>query len=149
MEEIKNEILENGDINTGKDETLLESDPGKKEKMFTKEEVNEIVRKRLSRIKDQQRNFDELDEREKSITQRENTLNCRMYLFENGLSEAYLDLFDNSDFETFKKKIEVVEKIKSGRKPKRNPMGRSPETNDFNEDIGGFGKVKHNPRKQW
>ena len=80
-------------------------------KMFTQEEVNNIVRERLNRVKagaaEQDERATALDEREAAVQQREQAMQqkesraaCEDHCKAKGYDTAFLDLLDTSDPET-------------------------------------------------
>lgn len=84
-----------------------------KGRVFTQDEVNQIVSDRLNRERDraseaaqQQTNQreQELTSREQEMAGRENVLKCREFVSENSgrYPKALLDVLDTSDFEGFK-----------------------------------------------
>ena len=81
-------------------------------KMFTQEEVNNIVRERLNRVKagaaEQDERATALDEREAAVQQREQAMQqkesraaCEDHCKAKGYDTAFLDLLDTSDPERF------------------------------------------------
>ena len=81
---------------------------GPAEKMFTQEEVNNIVRERLNRVKagaaEQDERATALDEREAAVQQREQAMQqkesrvaCEDHCKAKGYDTAFLDLLDTSD----------------------------------------------------
>lgn len=81
-------------------------------KMFTQEEVNNIVRERLNRVKagaaEQDARATALDEREAAVQQREQAMQkkesraaCAEHCEAKGYDPAFLDLLDTSDPEKF------------------------------------------------
>ena len=79
-------------------------------KLFTQEEVNNIVRDRLAkdRAKRAPAEPSEAEKKEMELTARESRLSCREHLLENGLPTSLLDAFDTSDINRFKKAVDVV-----------------------------------------
>ena len=85
-----------------------------KEKTFTQEQVNEIVRKRLEKVKGLAVEQEELDRRSGELTARENKLTCKEYLLENGYPQELLEILDTSDVNKFKVSADKLNKL-SGR----------------------------------
>lgn len=94
----------------------------KDEKIFTQEEVNRIVQKRLHERKKEQeeagQSKEEIEERElkisnkeKELNARENFISCKEYLQENGHPNDLLEILDTSDIEMFKGKVEKLARI--------------------------------------
>lgn len=87
-------------------------------KMFTQEEVNQIISDRLRREREkstQQPQDDReaaLQEREKAVAAKETTYRCREYLAEINMDEKhrqeFMEVLDTSDFDKFKA---VVDKL--------------------------------------
>ena len=83
-----------------------ETAENKEEKMFTQEQVNEIVKKRLAKYK-KEGNAEELKafENEKAeLSKKENLLSCREYLLDQGYPKEFLEILDTTDVEKFKEK---------------------------------------------
>ena len=127
-------------------------------KLFTQEEVNAIIKSRLSdRKKEQasdQARIDEavkaaIAEKEKDLERRSSLLSCREYVLEKGLPPELLETIDTSDFETFKKKAAKI----SGAYESRNnnysaPLGSSEALITKGGLSGGFDRArKHTPKK--
>jgi len=90
------------------------------ERLFTQEDVNRIVQKRLAGRKAEQKANDEIIEerltealadRTKELDAKEHRLDCKSYLIDNGYSSDLLDIFDTSDVELFKKKVVAVNEL--------------------------------------
>ena len=92
--------------------TTQPEDNGPAGKMFTQEEVNNIVRERLNRVKagaaEQDERATALDEREAAVQQREQAMQqkesraaCEEHCKAKGYDPAFLDLLDTSDPEKF------------------------------------------------
>lgn len=84
------------------------------EKLFTQDEVNSIVQKRVAREKDASN--EDLEERERLLLERELKADCREALSESGLSIEFLDLFNGEtkeDVDTFVKRVkEITDSVK-------------------------------------
>ena len=131
------------------------------EKLFTKDEVKEIVQKRLARNKI---GNDELQEREASLAERENELkklqdqmskresqiDCKEYLQEQGYPLDYLDILDTTDIEAFKSKADKIFML-SKNQCSSMPMFNG-EKSPIKEDVAakafspGF---KHKPKEKY
>ena len=118
------------------------------EKTFTQEEVNKIVSDRLAKARAR---FDEAksnanEQRENELTARENRLACKEYLLDKGYSAELLDCVDTSDIETFKTKVDKIQKIQ---RPLHTPQPRSSERPAVVREYAEvFRKnVKHKPAK--
>lgn len=118
------------------------------EKTFTQEEVNKIVSDRLARerAKVDEAKTNANEQRENELTARENRLACKEYLLDNGYSTELLDCVDTSDIETFKNKVETIQKIQ---RPLHTPQPRSSERPaEVRAYAEAFRKnVKHKPAK--
>lgn len=79
-------------------------------KMFTQEEVNNIVRERLARerAKNSPQEPTEEEKRLKDLDARESKIACREYVMDQGLPAQLLDVLDTSNHEEFKTKAEIV-----------------------------------------
>jgi hypothetical protein len=86
------------------------------EKLFTQEEVNEIIRKRLAKEKAKAQQTQPQDTKPEQLTdaellKRSNYLDCKEYVLNNSLSVDLLEVLDTSDFAAFKEKADMLQKI--------------------------------------
>lgn len=116
-------------------------------KLFTQEQVNEIIRKRLERQKESSLNEEELVRREKELDAREKAFECKKYLSLNGYPSELLDIIDTSDVEKFKEKadkastaFEIMDKQKYVA-----PLAML----DTFKESGGFPDTTHEPKGYW
>lgn len=79
-------------------------------KLFTQEEVNNIIRDRLARerAKNTPQEPTEEEKRLKDLNDRESKLVCREYVMDQGLPSQLLDVLDTSNHEEFKNKADIV-----------------------------------------
>lgn len=118
-----------------------------KEKLFTQEQVNEIIRKRLKNQKGMEVNAQELDARAAELGVRENRLNCKEYLLENGYNSVLLDIIDTTNVEEFKKKADTVSQMYESVKTNVAPLA---SLDDFREkSAAGFPDTTHIPKGYW
>lgn len=106
-------MTETTTVNTNQQETTTQPEGnGSTGKVFTQEEVNNIVRERLNRVKagaaEQDERATALDEREAAVQQREQAMQqkesraaCEDHCKAKGYDTAFLDLLDTSDPERF------------------------------------------------
>ena len=105
-------MTDNNTQNTTQQANTQPEENGPAEKMFTQEEVNNIVRERLNRVKagaaEQDERATALDEREAAVQQREQAMQqkesraaCEDHCKAKGYDTAFLDLLDTSDPEKF------------------------------------------------
>nr|DAZ73249.1 MAG TPA: Major head protein [Caudoviricetes sp.] len=105
-------MTDNNTQNTTQQANTQPEGNGPAEKMFTQEEVNNIVRERLNRVKagaaEQDERATALDEREAAVQQREQAMQqkesrvaCEDHCKAKGYDTAFLDLLDTSDPERF------------------------------------------------
>ena len=148
MENVENNL--NVDENNGN-----QTDP-MAPKLFTQEEVNEIIKKRLERTKtksgeddpeqkaDLQVRETELNNKEIELGKRETEINCKSFLVDNGLPLVYLEVLDTLDLEKFK---ENVSKLNEIRKKDTMPFGLAepPAGGEVTGDLLGRPK-KHRPK---
>ncbi len=84
------------------------------ERTFTQDEVNRIIQDRLARVKDKAETPD--SEKVQDIINRENKLNCREYILNQGYPSVLLDILDTSNSEAFQasadKLIEAFPQLK-------------------------------------
>ena len=90
------------------------------EKLFTQEEVDSIIRKRLERYKANEpaKESKELEEREEALIRREKELekrsfsfDCRDYLRMNGYDSSFIDLITADSLDEFKDKADKLHAI--------------------------------------
>ena len=114
-------------------------------KMFTQEEVNQIIKDRLDRERAKAKPPEPTEEekRQQELTARENNLSCREYLVSSGHPTELLDILDTSDPKDFQRKVESLEKLFQPKTPgslryirRENGLG----------SVGGFEKSKHKPK---
>lgn len=126
-------------------------------KLFTQEEVNEIIKNRLARKKEEAAGTEEeitkrveaaTAEKIKELTALQNKLDCRKYLLDEGLPEDFLDVLDTSDPEVFKANAEkMLKAVKSSSRSYSAPLGSGEATitgkipNEFSRTY------KHTPRE--
>lgn len=79
------------------------------EKLFTQDEVNEIVSKRLAR--NNKSKNEELEERERNITQRELKADCKEILSNKSLPLELSDYFKGSSEDDLNEFIDLIDKI--------------------------------------
>lgn len=79
-------------------------------KMFTQEEVNNIVKERLARerAKNTPAEPTEEDKQRQELSARESKVACREYIMDQGLPRELLDVLDTSNHEEFKTKADIV-----------------------------------------
>lgn len=105
--------------NLKQEENLQEEAPKEKERLFTQEEVNEIIRHRLHERKKEQAHAkqteEELQERVNALNERENSLNLREerlsrieYLKSKGYPDELADMIHVSEEETFEKNVDKL-----------------------------------------
>lgn len=118
------------------------------EKLFTQEQVNEIIRKRLKHQKESSVSTPEMDARAADLTKRENRLNCREYLFDKGYPVELLDIIDTSDVEAFKSKADTASRVYGSKQQEAfvAPLA-STEPSMHNNIDSAFKNAKHTPKK--
>ena len=89
----------------------VNGDQGKEQKMFTQEEVNNIVSERLKRDREKRAEAQTENEKEKALNDRENRLSCREYISEKGYRVDLLDILDTSDVEKFKTAADKIHEV--------------------------------------
>lgn len=108
-------------------EAVQESD-GKNERLFTQEEVNQIIKKRLERRKEevaetadqiQQRVDKAIAERNADLDRRASRLDCQEYIVESGYPKELLDSIDTSDVEAFKQKADMMVRVFESRQARQ------------------------------
>lgn len=98
--------------NTNQQPTTQPADNGDQGscKMFTQEEVNNIVKERLARerAKNTLPEPTEEDKQRQELSARESKVACREYIMDQGLPRELLDVLDTSNHEEFKAKADIV-----------------------------------------
>lgn len=119
-----------------------------KEKLFTQEQVNEIIKKRLGRQKEEETDEQELKAREKELTARESKLSCKEYLIEKGYPAELLDVIDTSDVETFKNKADKANNVYFRMQQAQNvaPLANLDNSN-YDAVASAFVDTKHEPKQ--
>lgn len=155
-------MSENLDINNNTaTEPATEPEPTKaepaNEKLFTQEEVNEIIKNRLKRQGEKQKEAvaDAAAEAEKALADktvelnsRESRLDCKAYLIEKGYPPELLDVIDTSDTEKFKEKADTAVSTIGSKRKRSAPLASndSPLTDaTFTAAFKSGGK--HQPKK--
>ena len=121
-------------------------------KLFTQEEVNNIVSERLRRAKAREEKQEAEDTRSDELDKRERRLDCREYLASKDYPPELLDAINATDLEDFKKKADMIvrtvgestiQKVAQGR---RVPPLRSTEPESFDSYAEGFSQKRHTPK---
>ena len=127
------------------------------ERLFTAEEVERIVKKRVKRIKaetvqseeskalaeDLRKREESIAGREKDLKQRETRLNCQQYLFDNHYPMDLLDLIDTSDLEQFIKKADKVQGLYT--RSDSQPLANHDQYKNGDDLKDAFKPQKHEP----
>lgn len=89
------------------------------EKLFTQEEVNDIVKDRLARerAKNTPQEPTEEEKRTQDLNARENRIACREYIMDQCLPTQLLDVLNTSNHEDFKNKADIVSGLLAAAKP--------------------------------
>lgn len=118
------------------------------EKMFTQEQVNEIIKKRLKGQKEIESSVQEMNTRAAELTARENRLSCREYLIEKGYPAELLDIIDTSDVETFKNKADKASGVFESRQQNQFVAPLASTEPAMWDAIGAsFEDTKHTPKQ--
>ncbi len=147
----KEKDMENQNMETVKTEGVgTDTAQEPTEKLFTQEQVNEIIRKRLKDQKEAENNIQEINIREAQLTSRENRLNCREYLIEKDYPVELLDIIDTSDVKAFKDKADRASGVFESRQQNQfiAPLA-STEPSMFNCVKSAFENTKHQPKGYW
>lgn len=130
-------------VNAGDDGTAAAGE----EKMFTQEQVNEIIKKRLKEKKESEITSQELEARAAELDARENRLKCREYLIERGYRADLLDIIDTSNAEEFGKKADAVSQLYGNTETDVAPLA---SLDDFSgQSAAGFPDTTHVPKGYW
>lgn len=137
--------------NMEKENGLVEIDESSKksEKLFTQEEVNEIVKKRLNRQKVADNDVQELETREKTLKDRENRFSCKEYLLEKGYPAELLNVIDTTDVDNFKKKADKANDIYHSMQQASNVAPLAELEGTYDATASAFNNTKHEPKGYW
>lgn len=109
----------NNDEEENSEENSIDEKEHKDEKLYSQDEVDEIVKKRLSRERKRfNKIFDEdefnkdLIRREKEITLREMKAAAREFLSQVNVPPEFFNLINFTDWETVEQSLKVIENIK-------------------------------------
>ncbi len=139
-----------------KDVEIAEQDQEqpKEEKLFTRAEVNELIKRRLKRAEDSSAKKEDaalleaqtqLEARERELQRKESFLQCKEYLITENLPTDLLEAVDTSDFEQFENKIGIVQRYVRKNSPTA-PLGSS-EPIITHSAPGAFSPdYKHKPK---
>ena len=160
-EEKMNNVEDNEKI-----EEDAKADEGKKrsqqneEKLFTQEEVDNIVKRRLyerKKEKQEHQNTNKelekrekaIEEREHSVTLRENRVKCCEIVNEKGYSKELLEILDTSDTEKFREQAEKLTELYKQRReqPKVYPGVKHSNITPHKNDVRPFADTKHKPKQ--
>lgn len=92
-----------------------------KEKMFTQEEVNKIVKSRLSRDRDTRSNQ---ESREQTLRDREQSLLVREALLDRGMPKELSDIIKFSDEKDLDSKLDILDNLLSSNKKEPDSPGQ-------------------------
>ena len=135
-----NNVKDNIDTGDGSTAAAVE------EKMFTQEQVNEIIRKRLKEKKDAEINSQELDARAAELDARESRLKCKEYLMEKGYKADLLDILDTSDATEFEKKADAVSQMYGSEEADVAPLAN---LDGCYGSVSAFPDTTHIPKGYW
>ncbi len=149
-----NEQIEELEENAKADEGKERSEQNE-EKLFTQEEVNNIVKKRLYERKKEKQNINEelekrekaIEERESSVMLRENRVECREMVNEKGYPKKLLEILDTSDPEKFREQAEKLTELYKQEKPKVYPGVERSNFTPHNSGVRPFADTKHKPKQ--
>ena len=145
------------ELNNG-NESNIEELQGNQERMFSQEEVNQIIKTRLERERAKQnstldenleKRLKDLESRESAFKARESRYDCLEYLQAKGYDPELADILDTSDAESFKKKIDRLACYTGGRRITPPPASHEPSGSGYDDPIRqAFAPDrKHKPRK--
>lgn len=143
--------MENEEVKTketGNKEAEVKETEQKAEKMFTQEQVNDIIRNRLKEQKEANATAEQLNARESELSAKESRLSCREYLLEKGYPEKLLDIIDTSDVEAFKSKADSASQMfGGGSRMRRIPLASTEDSLPDDAALAFAGNQKHVPKK--
>lgn len=114
--------MENNNLENTQENEGLQNDRG--QRMFTQDELDEIVRKRLDRDRKNRTGDSGMQEREKSLDERENNLYAREKFMEYGFSSDLMELVSGKSKEDIDKTIKILKPyIDKTKEPILNAVG--------------------------
>lgn len=130
------------------------------EKLFTQDEVNEIIRKRLKKYKGNEEKTEAdpdrvsvLDQREKDLDRRSFELECREYIHEQGYNPEFMDFISADNIEDFKSKAdglsELVQRSNRFVPPRFNPEMNNSFGEMENIRKGFSPEYRHEPKEKY
>ncbi len=146
------EQIDVGNGNSPKEEVKKDEQGNR---LFTQEEVDKIIKKRLERHKtdasatgspDLEEREAELKKLQSNLKAREQKLDCKEYLQQCNYPAELIDIIDTSDIDKFKEKADAVVKIDNSRRvpPMANPEAK---TSNIDNVSNAFSiKNKHVPK---
>lgn len=148
----KEKNMENQNMETKTETEGVGADTGtvqeSTEKLFTQEQVNEIIKKRLKNQKEIESSMQEVNTRTAELTARENRLSCREYLLEKGYPAELLDIIDTSDVDTFKNKADKASVVFESRQHSRFVAPLASTESIMQGNIShAFENTKHQPKQ--
>lgn len=144
---MEEERMENLNMETEEVQHEEDVQEQKHEKLFTQEQVNEIIKKRLKEQKKEKENEQNFEEREVELSKREKRMDCREYVVKKGYPEELLDIIDTSDVEEFKQKADKANGVYE-RQPRRMVAPLADVEQPVEWQQNAFENKKHTP-KQW
>lgn len=124
----------------------------KKVKKFSQEDLERILKERLSRSKKDAVNLEEVKQRETAISEKEKELNarelkleCMAFLTEKGLPIELCNILQYSSLEDFKNTIEIA--VNSIREPYTAPLASTEDTSGKGNEYEAFKNGMHTPKK--
>lgn len=150
-----NENAETRSDQTAETQPEVNGDQNQSGRMFTQEEVNHIIKERLERERAKAAEpSPEMRQRLADLEARENKLACREYLEENGMVPELMELFDTSNAEEFKGKVDKLMRLMNASQPATPlyvpdapPLGSSMGKFYGDPAAMGFADSKHVPQE--
>lgn len=139
---------ENKIIGQTEEQNEQQPEDEKKERLFTQEEVNNIISDRLKRQEKREKTEAEktLEVKEQELDSRGKKLDCKEYLLEKNYPLQILELIDTSDVEVFKEKADTIRKMITDNRYTAPPVYTTEPSSYRN--AGGFDReFRHKPKK--
>jgi hypothetical protein len=156
--------MENQNIDNCEDQRQTTDQDGQhSERLFTQEEVNKIIKKRLYDRKKEESESQGIseklterekavDDREKSVIRRENKVKCQELVADRAYPKELIEILDTSDVDRFEEQAEKLARIYTAAPigataTKAYPGAKKNSMADSKPTVKPFGNSRHVPKQ--